>query len=190
MRKVFCEASREYLPLSVNLSGPKRWPRRQGGQAGPESRCAPGADTVATAAVTRGRTAALKPRPAYRWPVRATDVRDVIQRTSGEGKLVVRGWSLRFTSKVPCGHGNSSRRPATQQLAAFPLCCRVVGLGGTPLRCSRVLEEGKNGGWGCRMLEVGGALVPKPTLRALDGALELTSPGPTSLSSPLFLCPG
>lgn len=30
MRKVFCEALLEYLPLSGNLFCPKRWPRRQG----------------------------------------------------------------------------------------------------------------------------------------------------------------
>lgn len=54
-------------------------------------------------------TAALKPRPAYRWPVREADVCDVILKASGVGRgggRKRRGPS-RFTSKVPCGHGNS-----------------------------------------------------------------------------------
>lgn len=49
----------------------------------------------------QGRTAALKPRPTHRWPVRARDVHDVIQRTSGEGKLVVLGVVTMLHIKSP-----------------------------------------------------------------------------------------
>lgn len=63
-----------------------------------------------------GRTAALKPRPAHRWPVRATDVHDVIQRTSGEGKLVVRGGGHRAShqkSPVAMATARGGPRPSS-----------------------------------------------------------------------------
>lgn len=85
------------------------------------------------------------------------------------------GWSPRFTSKVPCGHGNSSRRPEHRQPARPLFCllprCWAPESRDPALRCGRKL------GRGC----VCPALVQKPTFPAPDEALELV-PGPA-------LCP-
>ena len=90
-----------YLPLSDNLFCPKRWSRRQGErQVSSRSRCS-GCRHSRQGCGGQGRTAALKPRPTHRWPVRATDVHDVIQRTSGEGKLVVLGVVTALHIKSP-----------------------------------------------------------------------------------------
>lgn len=123
----------------------------------------------------QGRTAALKPRPAHRWPVRATDVHDVIQRTSGEGKLVVRGVGGVVTKL----HIKSPLWP-WQQLAARSFLSPAAWLGSGIPRSAAVehWREWRGPGFSAE------------ANLTRTGRSPRANPGSISPSSPSFRCPG